>query len=36
MARDGRAWRHIGEEEEDAKSNATATDNLKSAGAMNK
>jgi glucose-6-phosphate 1-dehydrogenase len=36
MARDGRAWRRIGEDEEDAKSSATATENLKSAGAMNK
>jgi glucose-6-phosphate 1-dehydrogenase len=36
MQRDGRAWRKIGEEEEDAKSSATATENLKSAGAMNK
>jgi glucose-6-phosphate 1-dehydrogenase len=36
MARDGRAWRMIGAEEEDAKSSATATENLKTAGAMNK
>jgi glucose-6-phosphate 1-dehydrogenase len=36
MARDGRAWRMIGEDEEDAKSSATATENLKAAGAMNK
>src|SRR6202790_2718158 len=36
MARDGRAWRKIGEEDDDAKSSATATENLKSAGAMNK
>src|SRR5271163_4822669 len=36
MSRDGRAWRKIGEEEEDAKSSATATENLKAAGAMNK
>src|SRR5579859_2817793 len=36
MARDGRAWRAIGEEEDDASSSATATENLKSAGAMQK
>jgi hypothetical protein len=36
MARDGRAWRRIGEEEEDAKSSATATENLKGPGAMTK
>jgi hypothetical protein len=36
MARDGRAWRKIGEEEDDATSSATATENLKSAGAMNR
>jgi|HubBroStandDraft_1064217.scaffolds.fasta_scaffold16954_2 glucose-6-phosphate 1-dehydrogenase len=35
MARDGRAWRVIGDDEEDAKSSATATENLKAAGAMN-
>jgi glucose-6-phosphate 1-dehydrogenase len=31
MARDGRAWRVIGDDEEDAKSSATATENLKTA-----
>jgi len=36
MHRDGRAWRMIGEEEEDARSSATATENLKTAGAMSK
>jgi glucose-6-phosphate 1-dehydrogenase len=34
LARDGRAWRMIGAEEEDARSSATATENLKGAGAM--
>jgi hypothetical protein len=36
MQHDGRAWRMIGEEVEDAKSSATATENLKGPGAMTK
>lgn len=36
MARDGRAWRRIGEGEEDARSSATATENLRGPGAMHK
>ena len=36
MERDGRAWRRIGEEEDETTSSATATENLKSAGAMSK
>jgi glucose-6-phosphate 1-dehydrogenase len=36
MERDGRAWRRIGEEEDETTSSATATENLKNAGAMSK
>src|SRR6202040_892583 len=36
MERDGRPWRRIGEEEDETPSSATATENLKSAGAMSK
>lgn len=36
LARDGRAWHSMDEEENDARSFATATENLKAAGAMHK
>ncbi|MGC2530087.1 MAG: hypothetical protein WA639_20255, partial [Candidatus Acidiferrum sp.] len=34
LARDNRAWRTLDEDEDEVRSSATATENLKSAGAM--